>query len=67
MTKLQTVGEAGLTGWREPLADRTAKVLSRRTRLRREQVRAVFGLAFLALSLLYVVRAVTRLARQARS
>jgi hypothetical protein len=67
MMKLQTVGEAGLTGWREPVADKTAKLLSRRTPLRAEQVRALFGIAFLALSLLYVVRAVTQLARDARS
>ena len=64
--KLETVGDAALTGWREPVANKGAEVIARRTPLRQDQVRALFGVAFLALSVLYVVRALTQLARQTR-
>jgi hypothetical protein len=67
MVKLQTVGEAGLTGWREPVAKKGAEVLSRRTPLGQEQIRAIFGIAFLALAVLYVARALARLAGETRS
>jgi hypothetical protein len=42
-------------------------VLSRRTPLGQEQIRAIFGIAFLALAVLYVARALARLAGEARS
>jgi hypothetical protein len=67
MTKLQTVGEAGLKGWREPVAKKGAKVLSRRTPLRQDQVRAFFGIAFLSLAILYVARAVKQVVQESRS
>lgn len=67
MMKLQTVGEAGLKGWREPVASKGAQVISRRTPLRQDQARAIIGIAFLALALLYVARAITQVARNAQS
>ena len=65
--KLETVGEAGVQGWRGTVADKGAQVVSRRTPLRYEHARALFGIAFLALSLLYVSRAIAQLVRAARS
>jgi hypothetical protein len=64
---VKTVGEAGLTGWREPVASRGARVLSRRTSLRHDQARALIGLGFLALAVAYVGRAIVQLARSDRS
>jgi hypothetical protein len=62
---VKTVGEAGLTGWREAVARRGAPALSRRTPLRHDQARALIGLAFLALAVAYVGRAFAQLARNA--
>ncbi len=57
-------GEAGLQGWRASVADKVAPVVSQRTRFDVDQVKAAIGLGFLALSLLYVARAVRELSRR---
>jgi hypothetical protein len=56
------VGESGLQGWRAKVADATAGPVAKRTPLREEQVRALVGVAFLALSVVYVVRALKAIA-----
>ena len=56
--KVQDVGQAGLTGWRERVADTVA----RRAPLRDDHVRAAFGLVFLALSLKHLAHTARQLA-----
>jgi len=57
------VGKAGLSGWRTTLAESVAGPVSRRTPMSRDDVRAVVGALFLALSLVYVAGAVRRVIR----
>lgn len=56
--KVQDVGHAALSGWKEKVADETAK----RAPVRDDYVRAAFGLVFLALSLKYLVTTARKLA-----
>lgn len=51
------VGQAGLQGWREKVADRVAPAASNRTPLSEDQVRAVIGAVFFGLSVMYIVQA----------
>jgi hypothetical protein len=62
MAKTQTL-EAGLVGWREKLATRVDKPVSKRTPLKADQVRAILGAIFFVSSALYVARALTRAIR----
>jgi hypothetical protein len=57
-----TMGKAGLQGWRGKVADAVAAPVAKRTGVADDQVRAVVGALFLALSVMYVVGAVKRLA-----
>ena len=56
MSTATRLGQAGLQGWREKVADRVAEPLSSRTPLREDQVRAVVGSAFFVLAVMYVVK-----------
>ena len=56
MATATQVGQAGLQGWREKVADGVAEPISHRTPLEEEQVRAAIGAAFFVLSVLYVVK-----------
>ena len=56
MATATRVGQAGLQGWREKLADGVAEPLSDRTPLDQDQVRAVIGSIFFVLSVMYVVK-----------
>lgn len=58
MARATTVGQAGLQGWREKVADGVAGPVSEKTPLGEDQVRAVLGATFFALSVLYVVKTV---------
>ena len=49
-------GEQALMGWRERVADMAAGPATRHTPLDRTRARALIGWAFLALSIVYVVR-----------
>ena len=59
-----SVGKAGLQGWRGKVADAVAGPVAKRTGVADDQVRAVVGALFLALSVMYVVSAVKRLASE---
>ncbi|HET8651257.1 MAG TPA: hypothetical protein VFM13_01670 [Gaiellaceae bacterium] len=59
MDKTQTL-EAGLVGWRERLARKLEKPVSKRTPLTANQVRAVLGALFFVKSAIYVARSVRR-------
>lgn len=58
------VGKAGLQGWRGKVADAVAGPVAKRAGVADDQVRAVVGALFLALSVMYVVGAVKRLASE---
>jgi hypothetical protein len=57
MATATRVGQAGLQGWREKVADGVAEPLSRRTPLDEDQVRALIGAGFFLLAVMYVVKA----------
>ncbi len=59
MNKTQTF-EAGLVGWRERLAQKIEKPVSKRTPLTVKQVRAILGALFFVKSSLYVGRSIRR-------
>ncbi len=56
------LGQAGLQGWRAKLADVVAQPVAARASLSESQVRAAVGAVFFALSLVYVVGTVKRMA-----
>jgi hypothetical protein len=58
------LGKQGLVGWREKVADGLAGPLSSRSPLSEDQVRALIGAAFFALSVYYVVDTVRRAAAE---
>jgi hypothetical protein len=66
MATATQVGQAGLQGWREKVADGIAKPVASRTQLEEDQLRGLIGAAFLALSLIYVTKAITAIVRAVR-
>jgi hypothetical protein len=66
MPKTEHFGLAGLTGWRETLADRVASPLAGKTPASEDQVRAIVGAAFFLLSVYYVATSIARMAKAAR-
>ena len=60
------LGQAGLQGWREKMADGIAEPVARRAPLDSEQVRALLGAVFFVLSVVYVVKTLTAATREAR-
>ena len=66
MPDAKQFGHAGLVGWRKAIADRVAPAAAGRAPASEEQVRALIGAAFFALSLYYVVSTVARMLKQAR-
>jgi hypothetical protein len=59
------MGQAGLQGWREKVADGVAQPLSDRTPLDEAQIRALIGGAFFVLSIMYIVKTLRSAARGA--
>ena len=66
MPNTEQLGLAGLTGWRETVADRVASPVAGKTPASEDQVRAVVGAAFFVLSLYYVATTIARMAKSAR-
>ena len=67
MSKSQTIGQAGLVGWRKTVADRAAPPAAKRAPFSEDQARAVIGAAFFLLSLYYVASTAARMVKSARS
>ena len=61
------LGQTGLQGWREKVADGIAEPVAQRVPLNTEEVRATLGALFFVLSLIYVVNTVRAASREARS
>jgi hypothetical protein len=66
MATARELGQAGLQGWREKVADGIAEPVARRAPLDSEQVRALLGAVFFVLSVLYVVKTVAAATRATR-
>ena len=66
MPKTEHFGQAGLTGWRETVADRVAGPVAKKAPASEDQVRAVVGATFFLLSLYYVVTTIARMVKAAR-
>ena len=58
--KAKDAGRAGLVGWRETIADKTAPTVAQRTPVDEDAIRAAIGAAFFVLSLVYVVGTIKR-------
>ena len=54
------LGRAGLAGWRETVADKTAPPVAARTPVDEDAIRAAIGALFFVLSLIYVVGTIKR-------
>jgi len=56
----EELGQSALVGWRKPVAEKLAQPLESKTSLSGDQARALLGVAFFALSVVYVVGTVKR-------
>jgi len=66
MATVTELGQAGLQGWRERVANGISQPVADRAPLKEDQVRAVVGAAFFVLAVIYVVKTISAAARQAR-
>ena len=66
MATATELGQAGLQGWREKVADGISQPVADRAPLEEQQVRALIGAAFFALSVMYVVKTISAAMRRAR-
>jgi hypothetical protein len=66
MATATQLGQTGLQGWREKVADGISQPVAKRAPLEEDQVRAVIGAAFFVLALIYVVRTIMDATREAR-
>ncbi len=61
------LGQTGLQGWREKVADGIAEPVAQRAPVEAEHVRAALGALFFVLSVLYVIKTVSAATREARA
>jgi hypothetical protein len=66
MATVTQLGQAGLQGWREKVANGIAQPVADRASVDEDQVRAVVGAAFFVLAVIYVVKTISAASRQAR-
>jgi hypothetical protein len=66
MTRATELGQTGLQGWREKVADGISRPVANRAPLEEDQVRAVIGAAFFVLAVIYIVKTISAATRQAR-
>ena len=62
----QHVGNAGLQGWREKVADVVAPPTAKHGPVEEDQVRAFIGGAFFVLSVYYVIMTIVKAVQSAR-
>jgi hypothetical protein len=63
----EQIGQAGLSGWRETLANAVAPPAAKRGPVTEDQVQAVIGATFYVLSLWYVATTTAKIVKQLRS
>jgi hypothetical protein len=61
------LGQTGLQGWREKVADGISQPVANRAPLDEDQVRAVVGAAFFVLAVIYVGKTIAEATRRARA
>ena len=66
MATVTELGQAGLRGWREKVADGISQPVADRAPIEEDQVRAVVGAAFFVLAVIYVAKTISAATRQAR-
>jgi hypothetical protein len=66
MANATQLGQTGLQGWREKVADGISKPVANRAPVNEDQVRAVIGAAFFVLAVIYIVKTISVATRQAR-
>jgi hypothetical protein len=66
MATATQLGQTGLQGWREKVADGISQPVAKRAPLEEDQVRAVVGAVFFVLALIYVVKTISAATHQAR-
>jgi hypothetical protein len=66
MANATQLGQTGLQGWREKVADGISQPVANRAPLDEDQVRAVIGGAFFVLAVIYVIKTLSAATRQAR-
>lgn len=66
MATATQIGQAGLQGWREKVADGISQPVANRAPFDEDQVRAVVGAGFFVLAVIYVVKTISAATRQAR-
>jgi hypothetical protein len=66
MANVTELGQTGLQGWREKVADGISQPVAKRASLDEDQVRAVIGAAFFVLAVIYIVKTISAATRQAR-
>jgi hypothetical protein len=66
MATVTELGQAGLQGWREKVANGISQPVADRAPLKEDQVRALVGAAFFVLAVIYVVKTISAATRQAR-
>jgi hypothetical protein len=67
MATATQLGQTGLQGWREKVADGISQPVANRAPLEEDQVRAIIGGAFFLLALIYVAKTISAATRQART
>ena len=66
MPNATEMGQAGLQGWREKVADAVSEPVAKRAPLEEDHVRAAIGALFFVLSVMYVAKTISELTRRAR-
>lgn len=66
MSTATELGQTGLQGWREKVADGISRPVANRAPLEEDQVRALVGAAFFVLAVIYVFKTISAATRQAR-
>ena len=67
MPKTEQLGQAGLTGWREKVANTVAPPVAKKAPASEDQVRAAIGAAFFLLSVYYVISTIVKMAKAGNS
>jgi hypothetical protein len=66
MATATELGQTGLQGWREKVADGVSRPIAKRAPVEEDQVRAAIGAAFFVLAVIYVVKTISAATRRAR-
>ena len=66
MATATELGQTGLQGWREKVADGVSRPIAKRAPVEEDQVRAAIGAAFFVLAVIYVIKTISAATRRAR-